>query len=75
VLRDGQEKAAQVQAERTEMKACVHEEGRHGMCGGWLAVDGGDEHTLVAIGLHALLPARSEKMRKAFRGLRALWLV
>ena len=75
VVFDWQQNAAQVHAERTGMEAGVHEETRHGMRGNRLAVDGGDEHALVAAAAHPLLSARAEKMRKACGSLGALRLL
>src|ERR1035437_5159454 len=53
--------AAQVHAERTSLEACIHKEMGHGMSGDRLAVDGGDEHSLVSRGPHALLTTGAEK--------------
>ena len=57
------------------MEACVHKEVRHGMRGDGLAVDGGDEYTLMRAVAHALLTAGTEEVREAGGGLRALGLL
>src|ERR1017187_10158738 len=65
---------AQVHSQRAGMEACIHEETGHGMRGDGLAVDGGDEHALMAAAGHALLAARAQKMGQRRGYLRALRL-
>ncbi len=55
------------------MKARIHEEARHEVRGDRLAVDGGDEHALVAaVRAFASWPARAQEMRQPRGRLRAL---
>ena len=61
-------------AERAGVEAGIHEEAGHGVRGDGLAVDGGDEHALMAAVAHLLLAAGAEKMGEARGGLRALRL-
>ena len=53
--------AAQMQAKGAGMEAGVHEEAGHGVRGDGLAVDGGDENSLMAAGAHAFLTAGAEE--------------
>ena len=60
VMRQRQRDAAQVHAERAGIEAGIHEEAGHGMRGDRLAVDGGDEHALMAA-RRACVPDRGRR--------------
>jgi len=57
----GQWNAPQVHPQRPGMKARIHQEPRHRMRRYRLAVDGGDEHALVACSAQPLLPRKHRK--------------
>ncbi len=71
-MRDRQQDAPQMHAERAGMKSSIHEKPRHEVRGHRLAVDRRDQHALMAVGPHPLLAARTQKMRQARGCLRAL---
>ncbi len=61
--------------QRPGMKSRIHQEPRHGVRSYRLAVDGRDQHAVVAALAHSFLPARAQKMRQARGRLRALRLL
>ena len=67
--------AAQMQTQRAGVESGIHEEAGHWVCSYRLAIDGGDEHALVAADAHAVLTPCGEELREAGCGLGALRFV
>ncbi len=60
--------------QRAGMEAGIHQEARHRMSRDRLAVDSGDQQSLVAVCSHCLLAAGTEEVGQPRGHLRALWL-
>src|SRR6476646_6975134 len=75
VVCDREWNASQMHAERAGMKTGIHEKTRHEMRRYGLAVDGGNQHSLMTAAAHPLLSTRTHKMSQSTRRLRPLRLV